>query len=123
MGRNKVKLSITLDASLAERVDRLAAATHQNRSAWIEGQIRNAIEDEELGVQVLTDPVASKMFASLFKDRETLRGLARLFGEQMSDDQLRLFTERLDKLTGREKRATKAKPREQWPPRGRRGKR
>lgn len=123
MARVKQPVTIGLDGSLVKRIDRLAKAVGQSRSAWIEGQIRDAIDNEELGIQVLTDPVTSTVFASLFKDRDTLRGFARLLGEQLTDDQLRLFTDRVEKLVGKEKRASKVKPGEQWPPRGRRGKR
>lgn len=123
MPDTKQKITMSVDIALVARIDKLAAAVGQSRSAWIEALLREAIEDEETSVKALTDPVVGPALLNMFKDRDVLRGLARVMSEELRPDQLQLFADRVSKLAGEKPRASKPAPGKQWPPRGRRGKR
>jgi len=123
MPDTKLRVTVTVDIPLMARIDKLAAAVGQSRSAWIEARLRDAIEDEETSVKALTDPVVGPALLNMFKDRDVLRGLARVVQEELQPEQLRLFADRVAKLAGEKPRAAKGHPGKQWPPRGRRGRR
>lgn len=108
MARRTAIVTISLDAGLVARIDRLARAVGMSRSAWMQRQIEDCIDDEEMGVKALTDPVVGGALLSVFKDREVMRGLAKMMGEQLSDQQLQLFTERLGKMSERKPRGKDA---------------
>jgi predicted transcriptional regulator len=108
MARTTVTVTLSMAPGLVERIDRLAKATGLSRSAWVQQQIANAIDDEEMAVKALTDPLVAPALLGVFKDRDVMRGLANLMGEQLSDQQLQLFTERLGKITKRKPRGKDA---------------
>jgi len=123
MPDTKLRVTVTVDIPLMARIDKLAAAVGQSRAAWIEARVRDAIEDEETSVKALTDPVVGPALLNMFKDRDVLRGLARVLQDELHPEQLQLFADRVSQLAGGKPRASKAHPAKQWPPRGRRGKR
>lgn len=109
----KITMTVSIDGSLVERIGRLAAATGQSRSSWVESQLRNLVDDEEIGVKALTDPVVGPALVGMFKDRDVLRGFAKLVTDQLSDKQLGLFAERVSKLTHRRPRGQDAQRKNQ----------
>jgi hypothetical protein len=119
----KVPITFAMSPDLLVRIDKLAKATGQSRSAWLEARIRDGLEQEEVGVQALTDPVVGPALLGIFRDGEVLRSMAKMFRDELSDSQLQLFADRVSKLAGTKRRASKASPATQFPPPGRKGKR
>lgn len=95
MARVRRKISVSIDGDLVRRVERLAAAMHTSVSRVIETQIRDGLEQEELAVKVLTDSAVGPHLAKLAGNPEFLRGIVKLLGEDLADDQLKLFSDRM----------------------------
>lgn len=99
MAATKTKVSIAMDRELHSWIARIAKAKRQSVSGLIEGLVREGIEQEELAVKVFSDPVLSQTLVKAFGNMDTLKTLASLLGDELSDDQLRLFTERVTGIT------------------------
>lgn len=83
---------------MLKKLDRLAKAFGVSRSVMIERTLREALEDTELSVAALTDPVVSGALVQMMSNRDVLRTLAKAFGEGASEQQLELFASRFGKL-------------------------
>lgn len=102
MPKSKTKLSITIDPQILRRVERIAKAAGQSRSAMIERLIRDGVDDAETAVQAFTDPLLLQAFAGAFGNRDVLKAMASAVHEEMTDSQLDLFVDRLKGLAGSE---------------------
>lgn len=102
MARQKIKLSVSITHELVKRLDRIAKAAGQSRSAMIERLIRDGVDDAETAVQAFTDPLLLQAFAGAFGNRDVLKAMASAVHEEMTDSQLDLFVDRLKGLAGSE---------------------
>ena len=93
LGPGKTIVSLYFDAELVKRIDRLAAADDTSRSRYIERLVTDGIEQEERTVRVLTDPVIAPTMMKALASPEILRAMAQLMRQDMTDDQLQLFTQ------------------------------
>lgn len=103
MSEVKTPVSFSMSPSLVKRLDRLAKAMGKSRSAYLEGLVRDCIEEEESGVKMLTDPVMGPALLKAFGNRDVLRGLVRALGEDLTDSQLDLFASQMERMTGKKK--------------------
>lgn len=99
---NKRRFSVTIDAAIVRRIDRIAKAAGQSRSGMIEQLCRDGVDDAETAVQAFTDPVLLQAFAGAFGNRDVLKAMASAVHEEMTDSQLDLFVDRLKGLAGSE---------------------
>ena len=93
MAAKKLKLSITLDAEVTKRVDRLAKATRSNRSAVLEALVIDALNQNEAAIKASADPVVMGAFMRAMTEPGVIRGVAEVLRHDLSDEQLKLFTE------------------------------
>ena len=100
MAKKKQRVTLTLDAAVVKRVDRVARSTKQSRSAVVEGLLRDGVDDQELFVKAMTDPTLRATFGQIFGSRDFLRQMVNVMGQDVSEDQLKLFGEAMGKLTG-----------------------
>jgi len=98
---NKARFSITVDPRVMRRVDRLAKAMNRSRSATIEKLLNDGVEDTEMFVKAMTNPVLVEAFGKAFASRDVMRTMAATIGQELSDDQMQLFTKAMSRI-GRE---------------------
>lgn len=85
-------ISMRISDDLLKRVDALAGAQHITRSAAIESLLASAIEDTELSVRMMTDPVVGRAILGAIATPEVLRALTAAMRSELTDDQLQLFS-------------------------------
>lgn len=93
IGPGKTIVSLYFDSDLVKRIDRLAASHDISRSKYIERVVAESIEDDEIAVRVMTDPVVAPAMLSALAKPEILRAMTGLLREQLSDEQLNLFSQ------------------------------
>lgn len=91
-------ISLRLPADLLGRVDALAGAKHETRSAMIEHLLRDAIDSEELLVRAMTDPIVAPAILGAMAQPEVLRAMTATMRQQLTDEQLQLFTKSMHAL-------------------------
>jgi hypothetical protein len=87
----KAFLTIYLDRETVERLDKLAGAEDMSRSKLVSDLLTSGLEDRELTVKVMTDPVVAPAMMSALAKPEILRALMGVMRESLSDEQLDLF--------------------------------
>jgi metal-responsive CopG/Arc/MetJ family transcriptional regulator len=92
-GPGKTIVSLYFDTDLVKRIDRLAASQDVSRSKWIEAIVSERIDDEEMTVRVMTDPVVAPAMMSALAKPEILRAMTSIMREQLTDEQLSLFSQ------------------------------
>lgn len=98
MAVSKTKVTLTLDTELVKRVDEIASAKRQSRSAWIEASMRESIDQDEAAVKFFSDPMLSGAFLKAFSEPGMLKQFAQTIGSDLEPDQLKLFGERVSGL-------------------------
>jgi len=91
MATRRAIITVTIEPELLKRVDDLADVQGLPRSQLIEHLITQGINDEEIGVKAMTNPVVVNALMKSFRDPTVLRALANAVGEELSPDQLNLF--------------------------------
>lgn len=95
MPTNKTRLTICIDPPFAARLKRFARATRQSVSGCVEKLLRESLEESELAVSVLSDPVIGQHLLKAFGNVDFIKGMAQHLGEELTDEQLELFSKRL----------------------------
>lgn len=95
MGRVRERWSITVDPDIASRVRRLAKSSRMSLSGCVEQLLRESVDEAELAVKVLSDPVLGQHLLKAFGNMDFIKGVAHHLGEEMSSEQLELFCKRL----------------------------
>lgn len=117
-------ISMRLREDLLRRVDALAAAQHLTRSAVIEQLLLKSIEEDEIGIQVLTDPIVGRALLGAIAKPEVLRAMTGVIRSELTDEQLHLFTRAMASLDSHlAKRPAPLPGTPATPRRGRKGKR
>lgn len=84
----KAKFTISMDPGLLRRLDEVAEARKDSRSAVIERIVNNQIEEEEKAVRLLIDnPVIRETIMRLMASPDALELLNRLLGKKIVDRQ------------------------------------
>jgi hypothetical protein len=84
-------ISMRLPAELVQRMDRMAKLRDVPRSQVVYEFISESIDQEELTVKAMTDPILSGAMMQAFARPEVLRALGSVMRDQLTDDQLSLF--------------------------------
>jgi hypothetical protein len=98
MGR--VRLSITVEPETRRRLDRLTKMRGETRSDVAEELMLSAMDQAELAAAATADPVVMGAFARAMSEPGVLRSMLGALREDLSDDQLALFTSRIGELSG-----------------------
>jgi hypothetical protein len=85
-------MNVYITADLKERLEKLARFEELSVSRLVGKLLRDSVEQEELVVKAMSDPVLGPAMASAFARPEVLRALGSVLREDLSDDQLRLFS-------------------------------
>lgn len=91
----KITVTIAIDPEDVKRIDRITSVSKQSRSAWFREAIRDAIGQEEMAVKFFTDPVLRDTLTRVMSQPGVFSHIARAMGEDLPDEQLQLFRERL----------------------------
>ena len=81
------RINTTLDHSLTERIDAIAEARDESRSATIERMLRNQIADEEKILQQVGTGVEGRIMAFLLNNPKALDAMSRTIGQSLTDDE------------------------------------
>ncbi len=84
-------ISMRLPVELVKRIDRMAKLRDVARSVVVQEFISEAIDQQELTVKAMTDPLVSQALMQAFARPEVLRALGSVMREDLTDDQLSLF--------------------------------
>ena len=100
MAAKRLKLSVTLDAEICKRVDRLAKLCRSNRSRVLEDLVIDSLEQNEAAMKAATDPVVMGAFMQALTQPGVVRGLADAIRSDLTDEQMKLFEAAMQKFTG-----------------------
>lgn len=95
---SKERVTIAIDGDLVKRIDMIASAKRQSRSAWFEQAARDAMDQEEAAVKFFSDPLLSGAFLKAFSQPGMLKNFAEVIGSDLEPDQLKLFEQRISGL-------------------------
>jgi hypothetical protein len=84
----KDRISLTIDPDILARIDKVATARGESRSATAERILRNGVEDEEEMLGSLGQGIEGRIIAHLLKSPRTLRKLAEVVGAELTEDKL-----------------------------------
>lgn len=101
----KERVTIAIDGQMLKRIDRLAAAKKQSRSAWFSETIADGLDQEEAAVKVFTDPLLRETLVKAFSAPGMLQQFAAAVGDELSQDQLKLFESRIAGVVAESKAA------------------
>lgn len=107
--RQRKSITITLDGQVLDRIDQLASHRHESRSAVIERICRNALPAEERAMDVMGSPIAGAALAKIMTSDQLLQTVARLVGEELTDEDAEAIREAAPRLREGGKRARAAR--------------
>lgn len=102
----KVKISVSVDENVLRRIDRVAKHKGTTRSAEISAACRDYVEDTEMMVKAFANTELREAFIRAFSAPEVVRQFASVMQEDLSDEQLRLFSDAMQKLAGAKRKKT-----------------
>lgn len=82
------RINTTLDHSLTERIDAIAQARDESRSATIERMLRNQIDEEEDLLAQIGVGVKGRIMAMLLEKPDLLEALSDRLGQALTEEQL-----------------------------------
>lgn len=91
----KKPVTITIAPEVLRRVDRVAKAQRVSRSAWLEAAALSELDQAELFVKVSQQPELVRSLLSTFSHPGVLRQMVAAMGEEVSDEQMKLFADTL----------------------------
>ncbi len=84
MKEAKERITVTVDADLLRRLDAVAAARGDSRSAVLERLLGNAIGEDEVFLKAMENPITRAVAQAVTSSPALIESIARLVGEQMS---------------------------------------
>lgn len=94
---------MTIDQALLRRLDQVAKHKRVTRSAEIERAVRDHLDGTEMMVKAFANTELREAFIRAFSAPEVVRQFASVMQEDVSDEQLRLFSEAMERLAKRKK--------------------
>lgn len=82
------RITTTIDHSLAERIDAVAKARDESRSAAVERMLRNQIIEEENLLAQIGTGVEGRVMSILLQNPKILNVMSKLVGESLTDEEL-----------------------------------
>lgn len=102
----KVKVSVSVDENLLRRIDRVAKHKRVSRSAEIETAVRDHLDSTEMMVKAFANDQLRDAFIRAFSAPDVVRQFAAVMQEDLSDEQLRLFSDVVQKLRASKRKKT-----------------
>lgn len=101
MATSERKKAVTLAVrpSLLKRLDALAKAKGESRSEAVERLLLDALDDEELAVRAITNPVIAQAILGAISQPEVMRAMLHAMREDLDADQLQLFSQAMTAAT------------------------
>lgn len=81
------RVTLTLDPEILARIDAVARARDEPRTAVAERILRNGISDEERLLETIGEGVEGRILAYLLQHPKALNALAKAIGEDLGDEQ------------------------------------
>lgn len=100
MATRKVILSVAVDPELVQRLNRVAKAMKMSRSRAVQELLERGIDDTELVAAATTNPLLMGAFARAMNEPGVLRSLVGSMKQDLTDDQLGLFSRQVEALMG-----------------------
>ena len=91
LGPGKAFVTLYLDKSTVERLDALAAAQNMSRSKFCESLITEGLEESEVTVRAMSNPVIQRALFEVLGKPDVLRSITRSMRDELTDEQLELF--------------------------------
>ena len=105
---NRPKISISIDPELLERIDRVAEARGESRSATIEAVLKGGVETQEEFLRDLENPIWRAVYGTVLKPSVAM-AIAKVVGEGLSPKEAAEMHERVTRLSSRAKERQNAK--------------
>jgi hypothetical protein len=85
----KLKVSVAIESELVERLDKIAAITHESRSQVMERMVRDQIMSAEQFANLMANPQARAELIKQFANPEVLGPILRAMGEKQPPKKMR----------------------------------
>ena len=82
------RITVTIDPAVLERINAIAKARQESRSATIERILRNGARDEEDVLETVGRGVEGRVMAVLLNNPQILNVMSKMVGAQLTDDEL-----------------------------------
>ena len=91
MAQKKKVISFSIDALLADQLEKLAEAQRVSRSALVEGMIRSGMDSERMSIRALANPVLKDVLLKVLQSPGVLKEMARAMVDPLSGEQIAEF--------------------------------
>lgn len=81
------RINTTLDHALTLRIDAIANARDESRSATIERMLRNQIAEEEKVLERVGTGVEGRIMAFLLNNPKALDAMSKMIGQSLTDEE------------------------------------
>ena len=95
----KQAVTIAVRPSILKRLDAIAKAKGESRSEAVERFLVDALDDEELTVRAMTNPVIAQAILGAMAQPNVMRAMMHAMREDLDDDQLELFSQAMTAAT------------------------
>ena len=92
----KTVVSISIDGPVLDRITELADISKRSRSAYIEQVLRDHTEKQGEAIRAFQHPVLGPALAGAFANRDVLKAMAEVMGQELDDKQLLLFRKAME---------------------------
>ena len=82
------RITVTIDPAVLSRIDAIAQARKESRSATIERILRNGARDEEETLEKVGTGIEGRVMAILLHNPQILNVMSKLVGDQLTEDEL-----------------------------------
>jgi len=82
------RITVTIDPAVLHRIDAIAKAREESRSATIERILRNGARDEEETLEKVGTGIEGRVMAVLLNNPQIINVMSKLVGDQLTDDEL-----------------------------------
>lgn len=84
---NKIRITVTVDPDLIERIDQVCEHLDESRSHFIERALHSTVDEEERWSEQMESPVLRTIYSKL-ANPAALRMMARIVGESLTDEEI-----------------------------------
>ena len=90
----KVRITITIDEDLLERLDRISEAGRENRSALIERLLLECVTEEEM----MVDPIVQNLFRSAMASPKVTESLTDALRNVLDEERFDVVSNRVKRI-------------------------
>lgn len=84
----KERITLTIDPAVLARIDTVAQARHESRSATVERILRNGVEEEQHLLETIGQGIEGRVLAYLLQSPKALQRIAQVIGAEITPDKL-----------------------------------